>query len=89
MFECKDEKEIAIEVIDKLIEINNILEKYQEHFAYRVRDEIVIERKNKTIIKFYHDNPNIRNKITPTGRCGNILSGIIKFRGDIGYSDRR
>ncbi|MCB2300264.1 McrB family protein [Clostridium tagluense] len=39
--ECKDEKEIAIKVIDKLIGINNILEKYQQHFAYRVRDEIV------------------------------------------------
>ena len=39
--ECKDEKEIATKVIDKLIEINNILEKYQQHFAYRVRDEIV------------------------------------------------
>jgi hypothetical protein len=49
--------------------------------------EIVIERKNKTTIEFYHDNPNIRNKVTPTGRGGNILSGIINFRGDIGYSD--
>jgi predicted component of viral defense system (DUF524 family) len=49
--------------------------------------EIVIERKNKTAIEFYHDNPNIRNKVTPTGRGGNILSGIINFRGDIGYSD--
>jgi len=39
--ECKDEKEIATKVIDKLIEINKILEKYQQHFAYRVRDEIV------------------------------------------------
>lgn len=39
--QCKDEKEIATRTIDKLIEINNILEKYQQHFAYRVRDEIV------------------------------------------------
>ena len=38
---CKDEKDTATNVIDKLIEINNILEKYQQHFAYRVRDEIV------------------------------------------------
>ncbi|MBU3187438.1 DUF2357 domain-containing protein [Clostridium estertheticum] len=29
----------------------------------------------------------MRNKVTPTGRGGNILSGIINFRGDIGYSD--
>lgn len=39
--QCRDEKQIATKVIDKLIEINNILEKYQQHFAYRVRDEIV------------------------------------------------
>lgn len=39
--ECRDEKEVVTKVIDKLIEINNILEKYQQHFAYRVRDEIV------------------------------------------------
>ena len=49
--------------------------------------EIVIERKNRTTIEFYHENPNISNKITPTGRGGNVLSGIINFRGDIGYSD--
>ena len=30
---CKDEKDTATNVIDKLIEINNILEKYQQHFA--------------------------------------------------------
>ncbi|MBW9154724.1 DUF2357 domain-containing protein [Clostridium estertheticum] len=29
----------------------------------------------------------MRNKVTPTGRGGNILSGIINFRGDIGFSD--
>lgn len=38
---CKEEKETAGKVIDKLIEINDILKKYQQHFAYRVRDEIV------------------------------------------------
>ncbi|MGH4121850.1 MAG: hypothetical protein ACREV6_02770 [Clostridium sp.] len=41
IYECKGEKGIAIKVIEKLIGINNILEKYQQHFAYRVRDEIV------------------------------------------------
>lgn len=39
--ECKDEKEIVIKVIDKLISINNILENYNQHFGFRVRDEIV------------------------------------------------
>lgn len=38
--DCKEYKEIAQDVIKKLIEINNILEKYNCHFGYRVRDEI-------------------------------------------------
>ena len=57
------------------------------YFKEYTNYEIVIERKNKTTIEFYHENPNIRNKVTPTGRGGNVLSGIINFRGDIGYSD--
>ena len=57
------------------------------YFKEYTNYEIVIERKNNTTIEFYHENPNIRNKVTPTGRGGNILSGIINFRGDIGYSD--
>ncbi|MGL5331123.1 MAG: McrB family protein, partial [Peptostreptococcaceae bacterium] len=41
LIDCKEEKDQATEIIDKLIEINNILEKYNQHFGYRVRDEIV------------------------------------------------
>lgn len=39
--QCKDYKDIAKEVIDELIKINNVLEVYNQHFGYRVRDEIV------------------------------------------------
>lgn len=39
--ECKDEKEIAIKTIEELIKLNNILEDYNQHFGFRVRDEIV------------------------------------------------
>ena len=37
-------------------------------------------------VEFWHENYNIRNKITPVGRSG-ILSGIINFRNEIGLSD--
>jgi predicted component of viral defense system (DUF524 family) len=67
-------------------EVTNGINQYF-YFKEYTNYEIVIERKNKTAIEFYHENPNIRNKVTPTGRGGNILSGIINFRGDIGYSD--
>ncbi|MGH4120886.1 hypothetical protein [Clostridium sp.] len=49
------------------------------YFKEYTNYEIVIQRKNKTEIKFYHENPNIRNEVTPTGRGGNILSGIINL----------
>lgn len=49
--------------------------------------EVIIESKNDSKITFYHDNSSIRDKITPTGRSGRILSGIINFRGDIAHSD--
>lgn len=39
--DCKENKEIALKTIDRLIGINKILEKYDNHFGYRVRDEIV------------------------------------------------
>lgn len=41
LMDCKEEKDDATKVINQLIKINNILEKYNQHFGYRVRDEIV------------------------------------------------
>lgn len=37
-------------------------------------------------IEFYHDNINIRNKVTPVTSRSKNLSGIINFRGDIGLT---
>jgi len=38
---CIDHKELANQVIERLIKINEILTTYNQHFGYRVRDEIV------------------------------------------------
>ncbi|MEG2411521.1 MAG: AAA family ATPase [Clostridium sp.] len=38
---CIEHKETATKVINKLIEINDVLQEYNQHFGYRVRDEIV------------------------------------------------
>ncbi len=38
--DCKEYKETAQKAISELIKINGILEKYNYHFGYRVRDEI-------------------------------------------------
>lgn len=39
--QCKLYKDIAARVIKDLIDINNVLEIHNQHFGYRVRDEIV------------------------------------------------
>lgn len=51
--------------------------------------EIIIQSKNKDNknIEFYHDNINIRNKVTKITSKSQDLSGIINFKGDIGYTD--
>lgn len=51
--------------------------------------EIIVESKkdNSSQISVWHDNINIREKITPVGHSGNILSGLINFDNNIGYSD--
>ena len=51
--------------------------------------EIIIQSKNKDNknIEFYHDNINIRNKVTKVTSKSKDLSGIINFKGDIGYTD--
>lgn len=41
MQDCRAHKELAIEVIHQLTEINEKLKRCQMHFAYRVRDEVI------------------------------------------------
>ena len=39
--DCREYKDIALKVIEKLVNINNILKPYNQQFGFRVRDEIV------------------------------------------------
>ncbi|WP_434577459.1 DUF2357 domain-containing protein [Thermoanaerobacterium thermosaccharolyticum] len=49
--------------------------------------EIVIEKISECDIEFYHDNINIRNKVSPVGHAKKILTGVVNFTNDIGLSD--
>lgn len=49
--------------------------------------EIIIQSKNNKTIEFYHENINIRNKVTPITSKSKDLSGVINFKGDIGFTD--
>ena len=48
--------------------------------------ELIIETKDGHKVEFFHDNPNVRKSITPVGNSG-LLSGVINFANEIGYSD--
>ncbi len=49
--------------------------------------EIIIQSKNNCDVEFYHENINIRNKVTPITSKSKNLSGVINFKGDIGFTD--
>lgn len=56
-------------------------------FFEQQRYEIIIEAESGHKIEFLHDNYNIRKNVTPVGKRGNILSGILNFGNEIGMSD--
>lgn len=56
-------------------------------FFEQQRYELIIEAEEGYKVAFWHDNLNIRNKVTQTGRRHNILSGVINFGNEIGLSD--
>lgn len=49
--------------------------------------EIVIEAVDGHKVAFWHDNLNVRNKVTRASRNHEILSGVINFGNEIGLSD--
>lgn len=56
-------------------------------FYEQQRYEIVIESLGDKAVEFWHDNYNIRNKVSAVGRSSRILSGVINFDNEIGMSD--
>ncbi|PWJ70527.1 hypothetical protein B0O40_0369 [Ruminococcaceae bacterium R-25] len=56
-------------------------------FFEQQRYELVIEPSGEHNVEFFHDNPYIRDSISQTGRSKKLLTGIINFGNDIGYSD--
>lgn len=56
-------------------------------FYEQQRYELIIEPEEGNKVTFWHENLNIRNKITQTGRRHEVLSGMINFGNEIGMSD--
>jgi predicted component of viral defense system (DUF524 family) len=49
--------------------------------------EIIIESKGDIDISFWHENSLIREKVNPVGRSGKLLSGVLNFGSEIGFSE--
>lgn len=49
--------------------------------------ELFIEPNGNHSIAFWHENYALRKAVSPVGREGKMLSGILNFQNDIGYSD--
>lgn len=73
----KMESNKSLEVIYKIAPL------FYEHQDY----EIVIEKKGDFKLEFWHENINIRNKINPIGHSKKVLSGVINFANEIGFTD--
>lgn len=90
--QCKDNKDIVIKVIDELIKINDILEEYNQHFGFRVRDEIVfymIYAVKNSIMDFDKAMDYcIIQKILPkiNGSNSDVLEILVKIFNILNYS---
>jgi predicted component of viral defense system (DUF524 family) len=56
-------------------------------FFEQQRYEIIIESSEGHTVSFWHENYNIRNRISKSSRNHEILSGVINFNNEIGLSD--
>ena len=56
-------------------------------FFEQQRYEIIIENLDDEDVTFWHENYNIRNKVTAVGRSNRILTGVVNFENEIGLSD--
>ena len=57
-------------------------------FFERTNYVVIVKKKDEFIKDLYvdHQNPRLREAITPVDNEGNILSGIINFEDEVGYS---
>ncbi|CAM3024898.1 restriction endonuclease-like protein [Paenibacillus sediminis] len=67
--------------------INGLRERILPCFYETQNYQLVIENKSTHKLEFYHDNLYLRQAIKPLGR--NILSGMLNFQNEIGYTDLR
>jgi len=83
---CRDEyvAEVYSQELGEAVQLSGEIDPL---FFEQQNYEIVIEKISECDIEFYHDNINIRNKVSPVGHAKKILTGVVNFTNDIGLSD--
>lgn len=83
---CRDEyvAEVYSQELGEAVQLSGEIDPL---FFEQQNYEIVIEKRSECDIEFYHDNINIRNKVSPVGYAKKILTGVVNFTNDIGLSD--
>ena len=56
-------------------------------FFEQKRYELIVEPAEGHKVEFWHENYHVRNKLSPVGRNHHLLTGVIGFGNDIGFSD--
>ena len=90
---CDEEYSISLAGEAEITAVQNLGRGYLGNYRLKPlffeqqRYEIIIEAESGHKIEFWHDNYNVRKTVTPVGKRGNILSGILNFGNDIGMSD--
>lgn len=85
-FDCKLKRQDAVGTIvnsGTFSGIYTVAPLFYEQQQY----EIIIEAVDGYTVQFWHDNINVRNKVTRASRSHEILTGVINFGNDIGFSD--
>ncbi|NCB24903.1 MAG: DUF2357 domain-containing protein [Bacteroidia bacterium] len=90
---CNDEYELSLKECSDpaVLSINNGIHSgiytVAPIFYEQQRYELIIEAADGYSVAFWHDNINVRNKISRASRHHQILSGVINFGNEIGLSD--
>lgn len=90
---CDDDYEVALSGEAEMAYSQYLGKAYSSEFRSipvffeQKRYELIVEPTEGHSVEFWHENYYVRNKVSRVGRAGKLLSGVINFGNDIGFSD--
>lgn len=85
---CLDEVELAIFEMNQ--EVGTMIQKVgKPQFFEQTPYQVIIEKKEDCVLQFDHDSTLLRKSVTPVGKTGHLLTGILQFGNEVGLTDLR